>query len=53
MADIAAAMQYFHEPELFEIAENVLGKLSAMTDAEFAGIIFTPAYNDDDDESEV
>jgi hypothetical protein len=50
-ADIRDALPHFDgEPDMTEIAVNVLRKLESITDAEFTKFIFTPAY---DDESEV
>ena len=51
--DINTAFPYFDEPELREIAENVLRQLNYMTDEEFSELIFNPAYHNDDDETEV
>ena len=50
-ANIRDALPHFDsEPDMTEIAVNVLRKLESMTETEFTEIIFTPAY---DDESEV
>jgi len=49
-ADIAAAMPYFYEPELYEIAENTLHKLDGMADAEYATLVLSPAYYDGESE---
>ena len=50
---INAVLPDFDEPELREIAENILRQLNAMTDEEFSALIFNPAYfNDDDEEME-
>ena len=53
IAELTAALQGLDEPELLEIADSALRKLLGMTDAQFTGYIFSPAYFDDDDESEV
>ena len=53
IAELAAAMTDFDEPELIEIAENVLGKLNRMNDSEFATLELYPEYEDYDDETEV
>jgi hypothetical protein len=47
---ITAALSDFNEPDMNEIAENVLSKLDAMTDEEFSAITFAPAYDDDETE---
>lgn len=52
-ASLAAAMTDFDEPELIEIAENVLAKLNRMSDSEFAALELYPEYEDYDDETEV
>jgi len=46
--DISAAILDFHEPELCEIAGNVLKKLQAMSDEEFCALTFNPEYNDEE-----
>jgi len=51
--DISVAMQHFYEPELCEIAGNILTKLKGMSDEDFAALEFYPAYFNDDDETEV
>ena len=53
VADIRAALPDFDEPELREIAGNVLKILENITDAEFSVLSFNPAYFNDDDETEV
>jgi len=50
---INAALPDFNEPELKEIADNILRKLNDITDSEFSALIFSPAYFNDDDEQEV
>ena len=50
MDSLGGAVEEFDEPELCEIANNVLGKLEAMTDAEFSELTFHPAYSGDDDD---
>jgi hypothetical protein len=47
--DIREALPEFDEPEICEIAENVIKILDDMTDAEFYELIFSPAYHNDDD----
>jgi len=47
---IRGAIPDFDEPELCEIAESVLDKLDAMTDAEFSALAFNPAYYNDETE---
>jgi hypothetical protein len=42
-----------NEPEMLEIAHNVLKKLESMTDGEFSGLDLTPEYDDPDDNMEV
>ena len=49
---IRAAMPDFDESELREIAGSVLEILERMTDAEFSELTFSPAYFNDDDETE-
>ena len=44
--ELTAAIPEFDEPELIEIAENVLCKLGKMTDAEFTALELYPEYND-------
>jgi len=53
IAELTAALQGFDEPELLEIADNALRILLGMTDALFSEYVFSPAYFNDDDESEV
>ena len=52
MAEIRDAIPYFEEPEMREIAKNVLKTLNVLTDEEFAGLVFVPAYYNDDDDDE-
>ena len=52
MGNIGAAMPIFDEPLMAGIAENALGKLHSMTDAEFAEYVFHPAYHEEDDDME-
>jgi BMFP domain-containing protein YqiC len=47
MHSIRGATADFDEPELNEIAENVLNKLDNMTDEEFSAFILCPAYYDE------
>ncbi len=42
-----------NEPEMMDIAKNVIIKLEAMTDGEFSCLDLTPEYDDPDDDSEV
>jgi hypothetical protein len=49
IADIMAAAIDFDEPDLIEIADNVLLKLSKMSDADFDALELYPEYNDYDD----
>jgi len=51
--DITAALPYFEEPELSEIAESALHKLNALNDAEFETLTFHPAYHGDDEPNEL
>jgi len=51
ICSIREAMPDFEEPELCEIAENVLRKLNNMSDLEFAALDLSPDY--DNDETEV
>jgi len=53
IAELTAAMPDFDEPELIEIAENVIAKLGKMSDAEFSALELYPEYGDYDEESEV
>ncbi|GHU51380.1 hypothetical protein FACS1894127_7680 [Clostridia bacterium] len=48
---ILTAMSDFDEPELIELAENVVIKISAIGDDEFVALDLHPVY-DDYDESE-
>lgn len=51
IAEIRNALPHFgNEPDMAEIADNVIDKLEVMTDTEFSKNTFTPTY---DDESEV
>ena len=52
ITDIRAALPEFDEPEMREIAENVLIILDDMTDAEFSSLTFNPAYFNDEEETE-
>ena len=53
MNGIRAATPDYEEDDMREIAENVLRKLDGMSDEEFAAIVFSPAYfNEEDDETE-
>ena len=48
--EITAALFEINEPELREIADNVLQKLNDMSDSEFSALTFNLAYFDDDTE---
>ena len=50
ITELSAAVPEFEEPEMTEIAENVLDKLNNMTDAEFTALELYPEYEDYDDE---
>ena len=50
MDGIRGALPDFDEPELYEIAETILAKLDAMTDAEYSALTFNPAYYNDETE---
>ena len=52
ISDLRGALPDFDEPELREIAENVLGRLSDMSAGDFAAMELCPEYMDYDDESE-
>ena len=47
-----AALPDFDEPEMREIAENIIRKLKNMTNEEFSEQIFHPAYHNNDEETE-
>jgi hypothetical protein len=51
--ELSAAIPDFDEPELTEIAENVLAKLNTLNDEDFSALDFYPEYEDYDEESEV
>jgi len=53
IAELTAAIPEFDEPELTEIAENVLTKLMAMSDDDFNALDLYPVYDDYDEEQEV
>lgn len=46
ISDLTAALPGFEEPEMAELAENVLEKLSRMSGAEFATYELYPEYGD-------
>jgi len=50
IAELTAAVPEFDEPELSEIAENVLAKLEKMSDAEFSALELYPEYEDYDEQ---
>ena len=50
MADIHSIINHIDEPEMREIAGNVLRKLNALTNEEFSELIFLPVYHDDESE---
>jgi hypothetical protein len=54
IASLAAAIPGFDEPELVEIAEGAINRLSLMSSAGFAALELFPEYNDygDYDEQE-
>jgi len=43
-AALINAMPHFDEPEMCEIAENIVKKLDGMTDDEFSALSFSPTY---------
>ena len=47
---IRMALTDFDEPELYEIAGNVLRILETMTDGDYSLIVFSPAYSGDETE---
>ena len=49
IAEIRGTLPDFDEPEMLEIAENVLAKLDVMDDEEFSALLFCPAYYNDDE----
>jgi len=53
IAGIRRALPDFDDPELRGIAESAINKLEAMTSAEFSALTLSPAYHNDDDETEV
>ena len=53
IAGMRGALQGLGKPELREIAESAMNKLEAMTGLEFFAHTFSPAYHNDDDETEV
>ena len=52
ISELAAAVPEFDEPEMEEIAENVLAKLTAMSDADFDALELFPEYGDYDEGQE-
>lgn len=52
LAGIRESLPYFLEPELKELAQDVIGRLEAITDREFAALDLAPEY-DDEEETEV
>ena len=50
IAEICGVLPDFDEPELREIAGDVLRKLEAMSGVEFAALDFSPEYFSDDEE---
>ena len=52
IACIHAALPEFDEPEMREIAENVLKILNGTSDAEFSELAFNPAYFNDEEKTE-
>ena len=53
IAELTAAVPEFDEPELIEIAENVLTILKAMNDDDYNALDLYPVYDDYDEETEV
>jgi len=51
--ELRAAVPEFDEPEMCEIAVNVLAKLDVMSDAEYSALTFYPEYSNYGDETEV
>ncbi len=45
MDGIRAATPHMDDPDMWEIAETTIRKLTTMTDAEFSAYIFAPAYD--------
>nr|WP_312577763.1 transposon-transfer assisting family protein [Sedimentibacter sp.] len=52
LTGIRESLPYFLEPELKELAQDVIRRLEAMTDREFAALDLAPEY-DDEEETEV
>ena len=52
IAELSAAVPEFDEPEMTEIAEGVLAKLSKMTGADFDTLELHPEYEDYDEQEE-
>ena len=50
IAELSVAVPEFDDLEMEEIANNVLAKLSVMSDADFAALELYPEYGDYDDE---
>ena len=50
--ELLDAIPHFDEPELVELAENLLHRLDKMDDAEFATLSLFPEYEDYYEESE-
>lgn len=46
---LTAAMPDFDEPEMAELAETVIGRLSAMTDEGFAALELCPEYEEQEE----
>jgi hypothetical protein len=52
IAELTVAVPEFTEPELAEIAEGVLNRLSQMTDADFAALELYSEYGDYDEQED-
>ena len=49
ITELSDAIPDFEEPELREIAENAIKKLTSMTDEDFSNLTLNPAYYGDED----
>jgi hypothetical protein len=52
MMALTAAIPGFDEPELIEIAEDILNRLSLLSDKDFAALELCPAFGDYDEQEE-
>ena len=50
MNALRTAMPDFDEPEMRELAGNVLRKLDGMSDEDFSELVFSPAYSNEEQE---